>query len=76
MIGRVAPSDAAISKLKPGDYVKVARNGERFWVKVTGYIGRRWHGIVDNRLTMNDDLEPGEPIFFMKKNIYDVRYRK
>lgn len=70
------PSDAEIKRLKPGDGVKLARNGERFWVKVTGYIGRQWHGTVDNDLIRNPDLEPGDPIFFMKKNIYDVRYRK
>jgi len=68
------PSDAAIKKVKPGDYVKVARNGERFWVRVDGYIARKWHGTVDNKLLFNDDISLGDKIFFYKKNIYDVMY--
>lgn len=68
------PSDAAIKKVKPGDYVKVARNNERFWLRVDGYIGRKWHGTVDNVLLYNDDLSLGDRVFFYKKNIYDVMY--
>lgn len=68
------PPASAIRKLKPGDFVKVARNGERFWVKLTGYVGRKWHGEVDNVLVKNGDLKLGDPIYFMKRNIYDVLY--
>jgi hypothetical protein len=69
-----APPDAAIKRLKPGDFVKVARNGERFWVRVDGYVGRKWHGTVSNKLILSHDLKLGDSIFFMRKNIYDLRY--
>ena len=66
------PSDATIKKLEPGDFVKLSRNNERFWVRVDGFVGRRWHGTVDNKLKNQDDLDFGDSIFFMKKNIYDT----
>lgn len=69
------PSDADIRKIKPGDFVKLARNGERFWVRVDGYIARKWHGTIDNKLTENEDIGYGDKIFFYKKNIYDVMYK-
>ena len=68
------PPASAIRKLKPGDHVKVSRNRERFWVKITGFVGRQWHGVVDNTLVQNDDLKLGDSIFFMKRHIYDVLY--
>ena len=67
------PSDSEIRKLKPGDFVKVARNSERFWVRIDGYIGRKWHGTVSNVLILNEDLKQGDSIFFYRKNIYDLR---
>lgn len=66
------PKDALVKKLKPGDFVKVARNNERFWLRLTGWVGKRWHGTVANHLINNDDLAHGDAIFFTKKNIYDV----
>jgi len=66
------PHDSVIKSVKPGDYVKVARNGERFWLRVDGFVGRRWHGTVDNDLVVNEDIERGDSIYFMRKNIYDV----
>jgi hypothetical protein len=66
------PSDAAIRKIKPGDFVKVARNRERFWLRVTGWVGKKWHGTVANKLILNDDLSYGTSIFFTRKNIYDT----
>ncbi len=70
------PSDAELRAMKPGDYVKVARNGERFWVRLDGYVGRKWHGTVSNDLVLNDDLKLGDSIFFARKNIYDTLYPK
>jgi len=70
------PTDSQIRKIKPGDLVKVARNGERFWVRVDGYVGRKWHGTVSNDLIQNDDLDLGDSIFFAKKNIYTVMFSK
>ncbi len=67
-----APSDAQIQRLKPGDLVQIARNGERFWVRLTGWVGKKWHGTVSNYLINNDDLPYGTSIYFYKKNIYNV----
>lgn len=66
------PSDAALKSLGPGDFVKLCRNSERFWVRIDGYIGRKWHGTVANDTLLNDDLKYGDSIFFMRKNIYDT----
>lgn len=70
------PPEARLKKLKPGDFVKVTRNNERFWVRLTGWVGKRWHGTVANDLVFNDDLKYGESIFFTKKNIYDAMFAK
>jgi hypothetical protein len=66
------PSDSVMRKVRPGDFVKVCRHGERFWLKVTGYVGRKYHGQVANDLTRNSDLEFGDAIYFERKHIYDV----
>lgn len=67
------PSAAELRAIKPGAWVKVCRNGERFWLKLTGYVGKKHHGIVANRLSRNADLPMDTPLFFMKKHIYAVR---
>jgi hypothetical protein len=67
------PSDAQVRALEPGSWVKVARNGERFWVKMTGYVGRKYHGIVANTLDKNADLPTDTPIFFLRRHIYCIR---
>lgn len=70
------PRDSELKKVKPGDHVKVSRGGERFWVKVEGFEGRKWHGMIDNVLKRNYDLRAGDRIYFQRKHIYAVtRYR-
>lgn len=66
------PSKSVIRKIKPGDYVKVCRNHERFWLRVSGFEGRKYHGQVANDLIRNQDLDLGDKIYFERKNIYDV----
>ena len=66
------PSDAVIRKIRPGDFVKVCRRGERLWVRVTGFVGRRYHGQIANEPIRNLDLAFGDQIYFERKNIYDV----
>lgn len=63
------PPQKELQGIKPGDIVKVSRNGERFWVTVTGFEKRRIHGQVSNELERNHDLPFGETIFFQKKNV-------
>lgn len=66
-----APSDKVLTKIKPGDLVKVSRNDQRFWLSVTGFEKRRIHGTVVNHLgDKNPDLPFGSSIYFSKKNIY------
>ena len=60
------PMDASIKALGIGDHVKVGVDGERVWVKMTGYVGRKYHGIVAN------GAHKGLPIFFQRKNIMDI----
>lgn len=69
------PSNSDLRKVKPGDFVKLARNGERFWVRVSGYVGKKWHGVVDNDLALNPDLHDGDCIYFDRKHIYDILRR-
>lgn len=37
-------------KIKPGDFVKIIRGGESFWVRYTGKSDGKAHGVVDNEL--------------------------
>lgn len=60
------PHDASIKTIGIGDYVKVGLSGERVWVKVTGYVGRKYHGIISN------GAHKGVTTFFQKKNIMDI----
>lgn len=66
------PSDSEIKKMKPGNMVKVARKNERFWVRIDGFVGRKWHGTVLNNLFLQEDLKKGDSIYFMRKHIYDI----
>lgn len=70
------PTAASKAAIKPGDFVKVARNDERFWVRVTGFEKRRIHGAVDNKLKkrLNKDLPLGKKIYFQKKHIYAIDF--
>jgi len=68
------PSASAIKKVKPGDFVKVSMPRERFWVRVSGFQGRKWYGQVANELIYYD-LKMGDSIQFYRKNIYDVEYQ-
>ena len=67
------PTQAEIRKIKPGQFVKVNRKGERFWIKVRGFEGRRYHGQVANVLAFNEDLMFGDHVYFERKNIYDIQ---
>ena len=67
------PSEADLRRIGVGDWVQVCRNRERFWLRVTGYIGKQWHGQICNSLVRNSDIKKGDRIFFMKRNIYDIK---
>jgi len=68
------PTQAQIRRLKVGDSVQLERNAERFWVGLSGYIGKTHHGkVLHSRLARNQDLVPGDVIDFHTRNIYDIR---
>lgn len=68
------PTQAQIRRLKVGDSVQLERNGERFWVGLSGYIGKVHHGkVLHSALTRNRDLAPGDVIDFHSRNIYDIK---
>ena len=66
-----ALSLATLDTIKKGSIVKVAVEGERFWVKVTSVKGNKITGKVDNFLVFVD-LEVGEKIEFEKRHVYDI----
>ena len=62
--------------VKIGDCVKIVRNHERFWVKVTqmkrtskGKV--RVYGTIDNNLVNNPTLKYGDEIDFLVDKIVD-----
>lgn len=69
-----APTQAQIRRLKVGDAVQLERNGERFWVGLSGYIAKVHHGkVLHSTLTRNRDLKQGDVIDFQSRNIYDIK---
>lgn len=69
------PSQQAASCLQPGDFVKVAIDGERFWVEVSvaGRNAGSYIGIVANDLITTDcGVTLGDEIELSWRNIYDI----
>lgn len=68
------PSEMDLASLKTGDYVKVCRNSERFWVEIVTAEPRLIYGIVTNRLIDpdNEDLIQGAPLTCERRHIYSV----
>jgi len=69
------PDISMMRLIKPGAFVKVNVNGERIWLKVTGYEKRRYHGAVMN-LPLTERLDLGDRIYFQKRNVYNVIERR
>lgn len=68
------PTQAQVRRLKVGDAVQLERNAERFWVGLSGYIGKTHHGkVLHSNLARNADLAAGDVIDFHTRNIYDIR---
>jgi hypothetical protein len=69
-----APNQSQVRRLKVGDAVQVERNGERFWVGLSGYIGKEHHGkVLHSKLARNSDLSAGDVIAFHTRHVYDIR---
>ena len=65
------PDAEELSALKKGDIVKVAIQGERFWVIITKVKQPVLEGIVDNDL-LTDQLKYKDLIRFHTDNIYQI----
>ena len=74
MSGRDAVSDRAgrAKVAAVGDSVKVERNRERFWVKVTRVCEGTIHGWVDNDLRQNPELQYGDSIALQPADVLEV----
>lgn len=66
------PDPKKINSLKPGHYVKVCHNNERFWVIVKEVEGNKIKGIINNDLIMEQPFKCDDEIEFEKRHIYNV----
>ena len=68
------PSQTDLDAVKPGDYVKIAHNGERFWCKIVMRLPEGGFRVVvdDNKLIMKHPFRPGDIIEIRDRHIYDV----
>ena len=70
-----APDAQELAAIKPGDWVKICREGERFWCKVVGAKGKYLIGAVDAPLVNsgNADInEPGKLVRFECRRVYTI----
>lgn len=70
-----APSIEDLGRLSAGDWVKVCRNNERFWVAVIDVADGFITGKVDNHLISNR-IPVGTEIFFRAKNVFEFLMKK
>ena len=66
------PASGRLQKIRPGDHVRVMRNGERFWLTVSGFEGKKIIGSAQGGLVRNKDIPFGTNIYFLKKNIVAI----
>lgn len=69
------PSQHELACIKPGDYAKVCRHGERFWIKVLGATGKYLIGEVDVPLVVEDNADINRPwmrVRFEHRHIYTI----
>ena len=68
------PSVEKLNEIKTGSFVKVAVEGERFWVEVISVNENKIIGKVGNCLIMTKEhgLSLDDRIVFEKKHIYSI----
>lgn len=66
------PSAAEIATIKPGCFVKVCADAERFWSEVVDRDGDTFVGRVDNDLVVTRQLGFGDRFAFHADNIYNA----
>ncbi len=69
-----APPFDELNEIKKGSIVKIAADGERFWVVVTSVKGNKITGTVNNDLVFTKDhgLRYEDRVEFEKKNVYGI----
>ena len=67
-----APSAAELAAIKQGDFIKVCRNDERFWIRVIGADRKTVTGTIDNHLDRNPDLLLGLIVTVDKDRVYTI----
>ena len=69
-----APSTNELNEIKEGSLVKIAVDGERFWVEVILVSNDKIVGKVGSYLIMTDEhgLNFDDKVEFEKKNIYSI----
>lgn len=63
------------SSVKPGQFIKVGANGERFWLRVASVMeDGSYCGIVDNDLVRSDEhgLYLGDDVIVGKEHVLDI----
>ena len=66
--------NSSIEDIKTGDFVKISRGGERFWVTLNNIVDDVCSGIIDNDLVNTTDhgLNFGDKVHFPRNHILDV----
>lgn len=67
-----APDKATLSRIKPGDIVKVCACSERFWAKIISIEQGAIKASMENDLGI-EGLRLGDIITFNMDNVYNVR---
>jgi len=67
-----APNQEELDALRPGQYVKICENRERFWVELEEVDGEKLVGRIDNDLVMEHSFKYNDIIKFEKKNVMGI----
>lgn len=64
----------SIEHLQPGDFVKIRREGERFWLIVQSIEGESITAVVNNNLVFTDKhgLQVGDVVKFDRADVLDI----
>lgn len=67
----IALPEQQIQSINPGDIVKLAADGERFWCVVTAINENTFQGVVDS-YTMSLSYPYGSPVEFDASKIHEI----
>jgi hypothetical protein len=69
-----APTDHELATIRPGQFIKVCRDGERFWLAVTGASGRYLIASIANPLVTsgNARLAMGKAVRVEPRHVYSI----